>query len=75
MTVISYLQKYFWGDNLQELDWKKNKDYISKTILERGDRKSVSWLFRKTDKKYLKQIIKDDRFDKKSKNFWSLYLS
>jgi len=28
-TLPSSVQKYFWGDNLEELSWSKHKNYIS----------------------------------------------
>lgn len=67
--------KLFWGDNLKELDWKKHKSYIVKTILEKGDKGAVKWLLGKVDKKYLKSLIKERGLDQKSKNFWNIYLS
>lgn len=73
--IPKHAQKYFWGDDLTELSWPKHKDYITKTILEKGDTKAIHWLFELTDKKYLKQIIQNKNLDPKSKNFWQFYLS
>ena len=67
--------KFFWGDRLKELSWGKHKDYIAKTILEKGDKQAVKWLLEKADKKYLKTIVKENELDLKSKNFWNIYLS
>ncbi len=67
--------KYFWGDKLEELDWKKHKDYVIKTILEKGDKPSVSWLLAKVDKSYLKDLLRKKKMDPKSENFWNIYLS
>lgn len=73
--IPRYIKQYFWGDNLTELDWEKHKDYIAKTILEKGNSKAIRWLFRKTDKGYLRGIVEDKVNDPKSKNFWNIYLS
>lgn len=70
-----YISRYFWGDNLKELNWEDHKDYITKTILEKGDLPATKWLMAKTDKNYLKKITKEKNLDPKSKNFWNFYLS
>ena len=67
--------KFFWGDDLKDLDWKNHKSYIAKTILEKGDKEAIRWLFGKVDKKYLKKLVKEKKLDSKSKNFWDIYLS
>jgi len=66
--------KYFWGDELANLNWERNRDYITKTILEKGDMESVKWLIENVDRGYLKQVVKEKKLDQKSKIFWSLYL-
>lgn len=66
--------KYFWGDDLADLDWEKHRDYITKTILEKGDQDSTKWLIDNTDRNYLKKIVEEKKLDSKSKNFWNIYL-
>jgi len=61
--------KYFWGDDLKELNWKDHKGYITKTILEKGDSKAIKWLVAKTGKSYIKKIAKVKKLDPKSKKF------
>lgn len=75
MTIPSFVQKYFWGDDLSNLNWRDHKKYITQTILDRGDSNSVSWLFKKTSREELLQQIPKLRLSPKSRNFWSLYLS
>ncbi|MEK7497952.1 MAG: hypothetical protein AAB656_03465 [Patescibacteria group bacterium] len=67
--------KYFWGDKLEELSWEKHKNYISKTLLKKGDKEAVAWLLKKVDKDYLKDIVAIKKIDAKSENFWNIYLS
>ncbi len=31
------IKKYFWGDNLEELNWQDHQQYIVQTIIEHGD--------------------------------------
>ena len=73
-SLPKYIQKYFWGDDLSQLNWGKNQMYISKTLLEKGDQKAVSWLLKKTNRKKLKKQIPQLNLDPKSENFWQLYL-
>ncbi|MEK7525978.1 MAG: hypothetical protein AAB546_00695 [Patescibacteria group bacterium] len=69
------ISKFFWGDKLEELDWEKHKNYIARTILERGDRDAVKWLLEKVDTNYIKNLLKAKKIDLKSANFWNIYLS
>lgn len=71
----SFLNKYFWGDDLSEINLKKHKNYIAKTILSIGDLKAVKWLNTKFNKKLLIRLLNSRQIDQKSKNFWNLYYS
>lgn len=68
------VRKYFWGDNLSQLNWQKHQKYIIQTILNKGDVKAINWLLQKVDKKELKKQLPSFHLDPKSKNFWKLYL-
>ena len=74
-NLPDYVLKYFWGDDLKELSWDKHRDYITETILEKGDEDSVRWLFSKLDKEAIKKSLSDFKLSPKSRNFWSVYLS
>ena len=69
------IKKYFWGDDLQKLNWKTHKEYISRKILEEGDQKATKWLLAKIDKKTIRSLLPKLKLSKKSANFWSIYLS
>lgn len=69
----SFLNKYFWGDNLKEINILNHKNYIAKTILSIGDLDAVKWLNSKFDRSFLKKLLASKRVDEKSKNFWKLY--
>lgn len=73
--IPAYVAKYFWGDNLQELDLQKNKRYIMQTILEKGDTDAVKWLFSTLDQRTIKKDLPTLKLSKKSKKFWEMYLS
>jgi len=75
MSILpKHIAKFFWGDNLKDLSFKKNSKYISKTILSKGDLPAIKWLFKKQPKKQLEKFIKP-KMDKKSRNFWQIYFS
>jgi hypothetical protein len=68
-------RKYFWGDNLSDLSWPKNKKYIVQTLLERGNASSLRWLFQHITREEVKKLLPTLRLPKKSNNFWGVYLS
>jgi len=74
-TIPAFIARYFWGDNLKELSWERHKDYITKTLLEKGDRRALVWLFKRANKVQLKAFSEQNKLDPKSRNFWQLYLS
>jgi len=67
--------KYFWGDDLNELNWKDHKRYISQTLLEKGDWKSIGWLCEKLSRKEILNTLNEYKLTEKSRNFWQIYLS
>jgi len=75
MKLPSYLTKYFWGDNLSQLSWDQHKSYITETVLEKGDKKAVGWLFSKEGKTEIKKYLPKLKISPKSDNFWNLYLN
>ena len=74
-TLPKSVLKYFWGDDLKDLSWAKHQDYITQTILEKGDSQAVKWLMQTIDKERLKSTLPHLKLDPKSKNFWSFYLA
>jgi len=74
LPLPKFITKFFWGDNLSQLSWDKHHKYITKTLLEKGDRKAISWLFKKTGKQKLSQQLTSLKLDSKSANFWKIYL-
>jgi hypothetical protein len=68
-------QKYFWGDDLSDLSWEKNRNYIIQTLLEQGDIASLRWLFTKVSKSEVQKLLPDLHLGPKSSNFWKVILS
>lgn len=74
MNIPASITKYFWGDDLQELDFQKHQKYIAQTLLEKGDSAATHWLFTQMPKAQIKSLLPQLKLSKKSANFWSLYL-
>ena len=68
-------KKYFWGDDLNQLNWVDHKNYIIQTLLDKGDAESIHWLLQQTNRQELSQLLPSLRLSPKSKNFWHLYFS
>lgn len=74
-SLPKYIYKYFWGDDLNQLNWKDHQKYIIKTILEKGDRQAASWLLDTAGKTMVRQQLDSLSLSPKSAQFWKLYLS
>ncbi len=70
-----FITKFFWGDDLSQLNWEKNRSYITQTILEKGDQQATKWLLNNSSKKQLRAKLPSLKLTIKSRNFWRLYLS
>lgn len=67
---------YFWDCDFDSLTFKKYKIFISERILNFGTLDSVKWLFANINKTSILDILKNSRrLNKKTKNFWKIYLS
>lgn len=69
------VKRLFWGDDLSQLSWAEHADYITATILEKGDIEAVRWLFRKVNKEQVVSNLDNYHLTPKSANFWKIYLS
>lgn len=74
-SLPKHIIKYFWGDDLSQLNWKQHQKYITKTLLEKGNQKAVSWLLKKAGKQKIINQLESLKLSQKSANFWQLYLS
>lgn len=72
----NFLRKYFWDTDFNELSLEKHQKYIILKILEYGDTKDISWLFKNVSRKKIKDTLLNYRgLSLKSLCFWSLFLS
>jgi len=70
----SYITRYFWGDNLSELNFESHRKYMTETLLNIGDIKSIKWLLHLINRKSIKDLLPTLKMSKKSRNFWQNYL-
>ena len=75
MTLPYSVTRYFWGDNLQEINPEKHAKYITQTVLEKGDTEALRWLFSVFPAQVIKTMLPDLKMNKKSTHFWKIYLS
>lgn len=74
-AIPPYITKYFWGDDLNDLNLHKNKKYIIQTILDKGDLEALRWLFLTIGHNHIKEALPTLRLSKRSDHFWKIYLS
>lgn len=75
MSLPHSVTRYFWGDNLQELNPQVHAKYITQTLLEKGDSEALDWLFSIFPSQAIKTMLPDLKLSKKSAHFWQVYLS
>lgn len=75
VSLPTYVKKYFWGDNIEELSLENNNRYIIQTILNIGDLDAVKWLFFQVPREVVKEKLPQLKLTKQSANFWKIYLS
>jgi hypothetical protein len=75
MKLPTFLEKYFWDTDLKDLDPTKHSFFIISRLLEFGDEKAISWLFKNFSKKAIKNSLKKAKISPKSLNFWCLFFN
>jgi len=69
-------QELFWDVNLAQIDRNAHKKFIVKRILQFGDLEDLHWALRYYGTDFMRDtfISSQNQLDKKSRNFWRLYL-
>lgn len=66
------LKKYFWDVDFEDLAFDKDKNFIIKRVLDRGDTNSLKWLRTKCSDSEISNVIKQTRdLSSQTANFWS----
>lgn len=70
-----FLKKYFWDVDFEKIDFDNHRMYVLKRILEYGDEKAVSWMWKSFKKPEIKYALVNFRgYSQKSANFWAFIL-
>ena len=70
-----FLKKYFWDVEFKKIDLEKNKIYVLRRILNYGDEKAVTWMYKNFKKPEIKNVLSNFRgYSQKSANYWALIL-
>ena len=56
-SLPSDIARYFWGDDLKQIDVNNNQKYIVQTLLEMGNSDAIRWLFSKIDRQTIKSFL------------------
>ena len=70
-----FLKKYFWDVEFKKIDLEKNKIYVLRRILNYGDEKAVTWMYKNFKKPEIKNVLSNFLgYSQKSANYWALIL-
>lgn len=71
-----FLKEYFWDVDFKSLTLEKNRTFILKRVLDRGNTKAVRWLIKNYPLREIGNLIQTTRdLSQKSANFWADYLN
>ena len=77
MALPSFLQPYLWSYDIKRMDKSRHKITIITSILNLGDEKAISWLFKTYSLSDIKDILKNPRrgmWHKTSLLYWQKIL-
>jgi hypothetical protein len=75
MSLSTEIRGYFWDIDPEKATPKKHPKYYMTRILEEGNKKAVSWLFRMFGKNKVKSRLSSLRLSERSNNYWQHYFS
>lgn len=71
-----FLRQYFWDIDFEKMEFKKNKVYILRRILEYGDEKALIWMWKNFKEEEIKNVLCNFRgYSLKTANFWAVILN
>ncbi len=72
---MSFKQSLFWDTDPTTIDPKKNKSYVIERILDYGDEKDVSWMWKTYQPTDILGVIRSSRsLHKSTKSLWTILL-
>lgn len=71
-----FLREYFWDVEFDKINFKNRKVYILKRILEYGNEKAITWMWKNFKKSEIKDTLSNFRgYSLKTANFWAFVLN
>lgn len=68
------LYRYFWDIEPEKLNPQRYAHYVIWRILEYGNIKALSWLFKQYRKPTIRAALKGRDLSARTRTFWSCYL-
>lgn len=70
------IKRFFWDVDPDDLDIRKNSEYIIARILEYGDIEAIAWMFKNFDKKKIREVLATNRgFSPRTTYFWKSFFN
>ncbi len=69
-----YVMELFSGEKSQNISWQGQRNYVVKTIMNKGDERSIGWLMRQMNKQALIKLLPRLKLDKRRIEYWSKLL-
>lgn len=69
-----YVMELFRGEKVQNISWQTQRNYVVKTIMNKGDERSIGWLMRQMNKQALIKLLPKLKLEKRRMEYWSRLL-
>lgn len=74
MVMPMFVKNLFWEYDVNSLDYYNHKKFIIERVLEKGNKNSLSWLFKAYSINEIKEIIESsNNLSLRTRNFWNIY--
>lgn len=74
MVMPLFIKNLFWEYDTNTFDYNNHKRFIVERILEKGNKNSLSWLFKAYSINDIKNIVEtSSNLSNPTKNFWSIF--
>jgi hypothetical protein len=70
MILPKNIARLFWDIDTTKSTPRRHKKYYISRVLDKGDRKAVSWLFKIFGEKEVRRSVIGSRMSSRSANYW-----
>jgi hypothetical protein len=70
MALPIRISRFFWDIDTSKSAPHKHKKYYILRILDKGDKKAVSWIIKMFGKRVVRQVAVKSRLSPRSANYW-----